>query len=193
MSDDPINWNIVSQERDAEDKESGLYPGVGDVEVFAKLPFNGKILDLGSNICRWYTAFKWFKTLDMERSTIDYYAYDYSETAKRIAKDLYPEIKFICGDVFELSKHFVVTKFDTLFTAAFIQHFSNENKIRIFKQIQRILKPGAHYIMVEQIQLTPENYTNDRSFSVTGWHIFLSQFEFHPVKVELPYLVYKYG
>jgi SAM-dependent methyltransferase len=190
MSDDSINWNIHAEEAYKSDEQSRVYPGVGDIEVFAKLPFSGKVLDLGSNICRWYNAFKWLNTLGRG---IEYHAYDSSYTAKGIVNDLYPEVDFVCDDVYNLISRYPPNEFDCVFTSAFIQHFSNVNKRRILKEIVEILKPGGHYIMVEQVYPIPENYTNDRAFSLTGWHIFMGEFDLHPVKVTLPYMVYRYG
>lgn len=192
MSDDGISWDQHAIDQDANDKtNSPAFPGIGDTAIFATLPFKGRVLDMGSNICRWYPAFKWLNTLNHGRDPIEYHAYDGSSVVKDIVTGLYPEVDLVIGDIFEMSSKYPANHFDTVFSSAFIQHFTNESKRKIMGEVHKILKPGGKFIMAEQMFFdVPDDYTNDRGFGITGWHIFMTKLNFLPSRVCLPYMVY---
>jgi SAM-dependent methyltransferase len=185
MSDDGIDWDAHA--RDAQMFEG--WPGLNDTEVFAKLPILGRVLDMGSNICRWYPAFKWLNTLNGHR--IEYYAYDRSEQAKDIVRGLYPEVHFSTGEIFDMSQKYPVGFFDTIWCSAFLQHFNNENKEKILAEAHKVLKPTGRFIMTEAyFESGDDDYTNDRVFTMTGWHKFMTKNGFTPLQIGPTYRVY---
>lgn len=185
MSDDGIDWDIHAV--DAQSFKD--FPNHKE-DTFKSLPIEGKLLDLGSCICRWYPAFRGLKQ-DYNRN-IDYHAYDRSEVAKGIVASLYPEVDFVTGEIFELSQHFEQGNFDVVFSSAFLQHFSNENKAKILSEVAKILKSKGLLITNEgYFSDGPADYTNDRMFSISGWHKFMSDNGFNPSSVRIPYLIYQ--
>jgi SAM-dependent methyltransferase len=187
MSDDGIDWD--QHARDARSFEG--WPGLGDKEIFAKLPFSGKVLDMGSNICRWRNAFQWLSTLNGHK--IEYYAYDGSPQVEEIVRQLYPEVPFTRGDIFEMGSKFEPEFFDVVYSSAFLQHFNNESKRRILGEVRKILKHGGFLIMAESFLPGGDvNETNDRVFTIGGWHKFMTENGLVPLAITMPYITYQY-
>ena len=97
-----------------------------------------KILDAGCGNGRLSEIFQKIK--------VDYTGLDSSSSLLNLAKKLYPEHKFILGDITNLPFH--ENSFDAVFCVAVFQHIpSNELRIKALKSIHRILKPKGVFIM----------------------------------------------
>lgn len=97
-----------------------------------------KVLDLGCGNGRFYEA--------MKEKKIDYIGVDVSEKLIKIAKEKYPEAKFLAADALNLP--FPNNYFDKIYTIAFFHHIpSKEYRLKVLKEIRRVLKKNRLLIL----------------------------------------------
>lgn len=86
---------------------------------------------------------------------------DISNDALRIARNLFPNIDFIQGDILNLP--FKDNSFDTIVAVEFIEHVIDTKKM--FSEFKRVLKPGGNLIM-----LVPEfNFLKNLLITLFYW------------------------
>lgn len=81
-----------------------------------------------------------------QKIKVDYIGLDSSPNLIRLAKRLYPEYKFIVGEITNLP--FAENSFAAVFSVAVFQHLpSRKLRLRALKDIYRVLRPGGFFIM----------------------------------------------
>ena len=97
-----------------------------------------RVLDLGCGNGRLTELLKY--------SNIEYVGIDGSQKLIKLAKEKYPNSKFIQGNVLKLP--FEDNSFDKVISIAVLHHIpSEELRVQFFKEIKRILKPNSKLIL----------------------------------------------
>jgi len=128
------NYNLIAREFSATRREiweelKFLFEGLKEGE---------KVLDLGCGNGRWSKVFK--------KKKVDYFGIDNSERLIEIAKENFPEAKFLVGDALNLP--FPDDFFDEVYSIALLHHIPSEDfRIKVLKEAKRVLKPGGILIL----------------------------------------------
>jgi ubiquinone/menaquinone biosynthesis C-methylase UbiE len=97
-----------------------------------------KILDLGCGVGQWFEFFKDKK--------VDYFGVDFAEKLIEIAKERYPQGKFVVASVFDLP--FKNNFFDKVYAISLFHHIpSNDFRIKALKEAKRVLKENGILIL----------------------------------------------
>ena len=129
-------FEVIAQEFSETRKEN--WPEIEELVKFVKP--QDKILDLGCGNGR---LLKIFLEKNLE---IDYTGVDKCEKLIEIAKNQFPQTKFLAADVLNLP--FKEKEFDSVFAIAFLHHFpSEELRWQVLKNIKQILKPDGLLIL----------------------------------------------
>lgn len=141
-----------------------------------------EILELGCNIANWYPTWRSLEP------TIKYTGLDFSKRGLEIAKERYPNITLIYGNIknidfenidFENMKFNFVNRFDIVFTHTFFQHVSLETKKIIVPKVWKALKPGGLLIIQENTATVSDATWN----TIDGWVIFFEKYGFKNIKL----------
>lgn len=110
-----------------------------DIKKLALLAKKGeKVLDLGCGNGRLFS--------ELEKIEVEYIGIDFSEKLIQIAKEKFPQAKFLVGDALNLP--FGDNFFDKVYTFAVFHHIpSTELRIQFLNEIFRVLKPGGLLIL----------------------------------------------
>lgn len=135
-------------------------------------PGEGRLLlDVGCNWGRWCisAARKGYRPVGIDMSLGGVMA------ARRTARDLGVDVKFVVGDVRYLP--FREGSFPTVFSHSVLQHLSREHVREVLSEIRRVLQPGgksliqmAHWPGIRsQYQLARRGFRDGQGFEVRYW------------------------
>ena len=106
--------------------------------LFEDLKEGEKVLDLGCGNGRWYKVFK--------EKKVNYFGIDNSEELIEIAKENFPDAKFLVGDALNLP--FPDNFFDKVYSIALLHHIPSEDfRIKVLEEAKRVLKSGGILIL----------------------------------------------
>ena len=126
------------------DTRSFLWEDLASFRDFVKE--DDRVLDIGCGNGRLYQLFTQ-NTRFIENDTIIYVGLDISEKLIEIAKDKYPECKFVVGDMRELP--FEENSFDVAFNLVAFHHLPDrESQLKALQEVNRVMKKGGKVILL---------------------------------------------
>ena len=128
------NYNLIAKEFSATRRE--IWEELKF--LFEDLKEGEKVLDLGCGNGRWYKVFK--------EKKVNYFGIDNSEELIEIAKENFPDAKFLVGDALNLP--FPDNFFDKVYSIALLHHIPSEDfRIKVLEEAKRVLKSGGILIL----------------------------------------------
>ena len=106
--------------------------------LFDDLKEGEKVLDLGCGNGRWFSVFR--------EKKVEYFGVDFSEKLVQIAKEKFPEGKFLVADALNLP--FPENFFDKVYSIAVLHQIPSEIfRIKFLKEAKRVLKKEGKLIL----------------------------------------------
>lgn len=123
-------------------------------EYIMKIPAGSLILDLGTGRGRWpFTMVE----LGFKVIGVDYISHLIDiNNAEAKAKNLQGKIRFVEGDVFDIS--FADASFDAVTDFGLLQHLHNEDWQKYGEEVNRVVKSGGYVLSVALSKETPKFY-----------------------------------
>lgn len=128
------DYNLIAEEYSASRPSSW-----GELNIFSGLIKDGdRVLDLGCGNGRLLKLF--------ENKTINYLGADNSEGLLEIAKNLYPDRRFLLADALDLP--IVEESFEIIFSIAALHHIpSEELRLKFLSEANRVLKQNGKLVL----------------------------------------------
>ena len=171
---DGIDWDAEARRAAAATANDTDVVRASSLELVARLRghgITGRLLDAGCNIARYYPPLK--------EAGFEYVGVDQSAEALRIAKERYPEAKFVHSFLWDMS---FPEPFDVAISMAVLQHNKLIEKRRILQRIFGAVAKGGYFAMQESTVLdeTPTQLRHDQWINLVQDHGFKFLSAWHP-------------